>query len=124
MVEREVASMNIDIQSCAFMATEAPADHARRRLRFVMARHGERIERILVKLGEMNGTFGPHGKYCRIQVDLVDAPPVVSLDTGADFDDVIDRAVDRAGRAALKHLRRTRVATAEPGFASTEHSAR
>jgi putative sigma-54 modulation protein len=106
--------MNIDIQCSALTTTdEAAVDHARRRLRFVMTRHSDRIQRIVVRLGDMRGTFGQHGMYCRIRVELLEAPCVESLDTGADLYDLIDRAVDRSGRAVLKHLRRAHVAMAE-----------
>jgi len=107
--------MNIDIQCCALAATDAPADHAERRLRFVMTRHSDRIQRIVINLGDIAGSFARSGSYCRIRVDLVDAPPVVSYDTGADIYALIDRSVDQAGRAVLKHLRRTGVLTARNG---------
>ena len=98
--------MNVDIDFCALTANDGPAAHAKQRLGFVMARHHDRIQRIQVRLGDIDGTFGQHGKYCRIQVDLVDALPVGCLYIGANFDELIDRAVDRAGRAVLQRLRR------------------
>lgn len=103
--------MNVDIDCCVLMVNDGPADHAKRRLGFVMTRHQDHIQKIHVKLGDMEGTFGQHGKYCRIKVDLVDAPPVGCLYIGSDFDELIDRAVDRAGRAVLKRLRSAYVGT-------------
>lgn len=100
--------MNIDIHCLPRMITDALSSHARRRVHFVMARHTDRIQRIVVRLGDMTGTRGKQGKYCRIQVDLIDAQPVLNHDTGADLYEVIDRAVDRAGRAVVKHLDKPR----------------
>jgi putative sigma-54 modulation protein len=94
--------MNIDFQS---RASTAEADHARRQLRFVMTRHSNRIQRILVRMGDMKGPRGSPANYCRIRVELLDARPIDSHDTGADLYDVIDRAVGRAARAVSRQER-------------------
>ena len=41
--------MNVDIQSLGFPITGALSDHVRRRLRFVLTRQSDRIERVVVK---------------------------------------------------------------------------
>ena len=95
--------MYIDIQCHA--STAAEADHARRQIRFAMTRHSNRIQRILVRLGDVEGRRGSPANYCRIRVELIDAQPVDSLDTGGDLYDVIDRAVGRAARAVIRQKR-------------------
>jgi ribosome-associated translation inhibitor RaiA len=100
--------MNVDIRCLPRMTTDALSDHARRRVHFVMTRHTDRIQRIVVRLGEMTGTRGKQGKYCRIHVDLIDAQPVLNHETGADLYEVIDRTIDRAGRAVVQHLDKPR----------------
>ena len=100
--------MNFDIQSLGFPITAALSDHARRRLRFGLTRHGDRIQRIVVRLGDENGPRGGVDKFCRIQVYLVNAPAAVIEDIGPDLYVVIDRAADRAGRLVVKHLDRSR----------------
>ena len=100
--------MNFDIQSLGFPITAALSDHARRRLRFGLTRHGDRIQRIVVRLGDENGPRGGVDKFCRIQVYLVNAPVAVIEDIGPDLYVVIDRAADRAGRLVVKHLDRSR----------------
>ena len=100
--------MNFDIQSLGFPITAALSDHARRRLRFGLTRHGDRIQRVVVRLGDENGPRGGVDKFCRIQVYLIDAPVVVIQDIGPDLYAVIDRAADRAGRLVVKHLDRSR----------------
>lgn len=42
--------MNIYIRSAGFPVTAASADHAGRRLRFVLTRHSDRIQRVMVRL--------------------------------------------------------------------------
>jgi len=101
--------MYVDIQSLGFPITVALADHAKRRLRFVLTRHSDRIQRVVVRLGDENGPRGGVDKFCRLQVYLSDAPVAVIDDIGPDLYDVIDRATDRVGRVVVKHLYRSRV---------------
>ena len=102
-------NMNIDIQSQDFPLTSALLDHAKRRLRFVLMRRSDRIQRVVVRLGDNNGPRGGVDKFCRIQVYLVDAHTAVIEDIGLDMYAVIDRATDRVGRVVVKHLERSRV---------------
>ena len=102
-------NMNIDIQSQGFPLTSALSDHAKRRLRFVLTRRSDRIQRVIVHLGDRNGPRGGIDKFCRIQVYLVDAQVAVIKDIGLDMYAVIDRAADRVGRVVGKHLERSRI---------------
>ena len=101
--------MNIDIQSQDFPLTSALFDHAERRLRFVLIRRIDRIQRVVVRLGDNNGPRGGIDKFCRIQVYLLDAHMAVIEDIGLDMYAVIDRAADRVGRVVVKHLDRSRI---------------
>jgi len=99
--------MIVDIHGQGFTVTPALAEHVRRRLGFVLARHSDRIRRVAVRVGDENGPRGGVDKYCRIQVRLLDAPGGVVRDVGADMYVTIDRAADRIGRVVVKHLDRT-----------------
>ena len=98
--------MNVDIHGQGFAVTQALADYVRRRLGFVLARHGDRILRVSVRVGDENGPRGGVDKFCRIQVHLLDAPVAAIEDIGADLYAVIDRAADRVGRVVVKHIDR------------------
>jgi ribosome-associated translation inhibitor RaiA len=100
--------MNVNIQSRGFRTTASLAQHAERRLHSAIARHGARIQRVLVRLGDSNGPRGGVDKFCRIHVYLVDAPAAVIHDVGVDLYEVIDRAVERAARAVSRHIERAR----------------
>lgn len=86
-------------------AADALADHARRRLLYVLMRRQDRVRRVEVRLGDTRSRRGLQDRYCLIQVQLTDAPAVTVVDGGADLYDVIDRAADRAGRLAGDRLR-------------------
>ena len=101
--------MNFDIQSQGFPLTAALADYSGRRLRFVLTHHGDRIRRIVVRLGDINGPRGDIDKFCRIQVHLSDAPLAAIEEIGSDMYAVINRAADRVGRVVVKQLERSRI---------------
>lgn len=103
-------NMNIDIQSVRVPMTTAMSDHATRRLGFVMSRHADRVQRVVVRFGESSRRRVGADKFCRIRVYLVDAPVAVIADVGADLYAVIDRAADRVGRVVVKQLGRSRFA--------------
>ena len=100
--------MHIDIQSLGFPITGALTNHARRRLQFVLTRRSDRIQRVVVRLGDENGPRGGVDKFCRIQVRLLNAPVAVIEEVSSELYAVIDRATDRVGRVVVKHLDRLR----------------
>lgn len=101
--------MNIHIQSLGFSITAALAEHAKRRLQFVLTRRSACIQRVVMRVGDENGPRGGVDKFCRIQVYLLDAPLAAVEDVGCDLYAVIDRATDRVGRVVVKHLDRSRL---------------
>ena len=98
--------MRIDIQGRGFSLTAPLLDHTRRRLRFALTRTSDRIKRVVVRLGDTNGPRGGEDKFCRMQVYLEGAPPVLIEDAGADLYAVIDRVAERAGRNVAKRVDR------------------
>ena len=98
--------MRIDIQARGFSLTAPLVDHTQRRLRFALTRSGDRIKRVVVRLGDSNGPRGGADKFCRMQVYLEHAPPVLIEDAGADLYAVIDRVAERAGRNVAKRVNR------------------
>lgn len=98
--------MRINIQGLGFPLTAALLDHTERRLRFALTRTSDRIKRVVVRLGETNVSRGGEDQFCRMQVYLEHAAPVLIEDTGADLYAVIDRVAERAGRNVAKHVDR------------------
>jgi len=106
--------MRIDIQARGFPLTAPLLDHTERRLRFALTRIRSRITRVVVRLGDANGPRGGSDKFCRMQVYLEHAPPILIEDVGTDLYAVIDRAAERAGRNVAKHVDRLRESSRLP----------
>ena len=98
--------MRIDVQGLGFPLTAALLNHTERRLRFALTRTSDRISRVVVRLGDANGTRGGEDKFCRMQIHLERAAPVLIEDAGGDLYAVIDRVAERAGRNVAKRIHR------------------
>jgi len=109
--------MQIDIQAHNFSLTKALRSYIKRRLGFALSTRDEHIQRVMVRLSDINGPRGGEDKCCQIQVVLPQLPDVVIEDTEADLYAAIDRAADRAGRTVGRRLERHR----DRGRSSGQH---
>ena len=100
--------MLIDIQARNFSLTNALRGHIERRLAFALSSRDEHIQRIVVRLSDVNGPRGGEDKCCHIQVMLPKLTDVVIEDIEVDMYVAIDRAADRAGRTVNRRLARQR----------------
>ncbi len=98
--------MQIDIKTHRFPLTDALRSHARRRLYYALSSIDEPIQRVVVRLSDVNGPRGGMDKRCRLQLVLAGLPDVIVEDTQADLYVAIDRASDRAGRTLVRRLER------------------
>jgi len=98
--------MRIDIRSLDFPLTRDLRKYAERRLRFALARAGDRIRVVQVRFSDVNGPRGGIDKRCRIQVSLNGPALVVIEDIEPGLYLAIDRAADRAGRSVMRRLAR------------------
>ena len=98
--------MQVDIQARDFSLTNALRIHAERRLRFALSCCDDHIQRIVMRLSDINGPRGGADKRCHLQVVLKGLPDVVIEDTEADLYVAIDRATDRAGRTVVRKIDR------------------
>jgi ribosomal subunit interface protein len=100
--------MQIDIQARQFSLTDALRSHAEWRLRFALTYFDNHIQRVVMRLSDINGPRGGTDKRCHLQVVLKGLPDVVIEDTEDDLYVAIDRATDRAGRTVERRLARQR----------------
>ena len=98
--------MQIDIQARHFTLTNALRSHAERRLRFALTCCDDHIQRVVMRLSDINGPRGGADKRCHLQVVLAGLPNVVIEDVEADLYVAIDRATDRARRTLVRKIDR------------------
>ncbi len=98
--------MQIDIQTRNFHLTSALRSYAERRLRFSLTCADNHVQRVVVRLSDINGPRGGEDKRCHLQVVLSGLPEVVVEDIEADLYFAIDRAADRAGRTVMRKIGR------------------
>ena len=100
--------MRFDMQSRGFVLTDALREYTGRRLKFALARAGDRIRQVTVRLSDVNGPRGGIDKACSIQVTLNGLASVMTEDTEADLYLAIDRAAARTGRSVARLVARRR----------------
>ena len=100
--------MQIDIQARSFELTNALRGHIERRLAYALSTKSEYIQRVVVRLSDINGPRGGEDKCCFIQVILPQLTDVIIEDTEMDMYAAIDRATARAGRSVGRRLNRQR----------------
>jgi len=99
--------MQIEIQARNFSLTRAMRTYIERRLGFALSRCYRHVNRILVRLSDINGPRSGNDKSCHLEVFLPGQAVVVE-DTEADLYVAINRASSRAGRTVMRQLRRRR----------------
>lgn len=89
-----------------------PDDRAyiRRKLGMKLGKFARSVERISVRLEDVNGPRGGVDHHCRIKVVLSGLPSVVYEQRGASLPAVVDRAIAGMERAVRRSLRRKRMA--------------
>ena len=98
--------MQIDIQSRGFTLTDALLGYAKRRLHFAMSKCSDQINRVVIRLSDINGPRGGADKRCHVQVVMTGMPDVVVEDTEVNLYDAIDRAIDRTSRTVGRKIDR------------------
>jgi len=98
--------VKILIKASNFSLTDTLHFYAERRLRFALTSCDAYIQRIVMRLSDINGPRGGVDKCCRVQVILDGLPDVVVNDIEADLYIAIDRAANRAGRTVRRRLTR------------------
>lgn len=101
-------NIQIDIQARNFSLTKSLRSHIDRRLRFSLGTRDKHIQRVVVRLSDINGPRGGEDKSCQIQVILPHLKDVIVEDIEADMYVAIDRATDRVSCAVGRRLSKQR----------------
>ncbi|MDP3824201.1 MAG: HPF/RaiA family ribosome-associated protein [Burkholderiales bacterium] len=96
--------MQIAIRSSHLNLQPEQRQQIQRRASFALARLSAVIRRVEVSLADTNGPRGRVDKRCRVLVHLDGGAAAFVEDHDSDLATLIDRAMDRAGRAAHKRV--------------------
>jgi ribosomal subunit interface protein len=100
--------MRVTIQTNGFEMTGALRSYTEHRLASALGWAREHMYKLGVSLSDINGPRGGVDKRCKIQVQLGSGREVIIENVEADLYVAIDRAVDRADRAVVKQVERSR----------------
>ncbi len=83
-------------------------DHIERRLRFALARFGDRVERVIVFLQDNNGPKGGVDKVCRILAKVQGCGAIMATVADSEWTAAVDRASARIGHTLSRQIGRLR----------------
>lgn len=83
-------------------------DHIERRLRFALARLGDRVERVIVILQDNNGPKGGVDKECRILAKAQGCGAIMATVADSEWTAAVDRATTRIGHTLSRKIGRLR----------------
>ena len=83
--------------------------HLKRRLATKLGKCAPSIERVSIRVGDVNGPRGGVDQVCRISVALIRLPPVVVEARDASLEAAIDDAITRTERAVRRSVQRRRM---------------
>jgi putative sigma-54 modulation protein len=100
--------MRVAIQSSGFAMTNALRLSTEHRLATALGWARGHMRKLAVWLSDVNGPRGGIDKRCKIQVQLDNGREVIIEEREADLYAAIDRAAERADRAIVRQVERTR----------------
>lgn len=100
--------MHIVTHASGFAVTDSNIQFLHRRLHFALDRLSDSIQRVVVRLSDINGHRGGIDKRCQLQVQLQGMPDVLIEDVQPDLYLAITRSVERAARTVTRRIARAR----------------
>jgi len=98
--------MKIHIQTHYFSLTDAMRNHAERKILFALASFDDHIQKVVMRLSDINGPRKGADKRCQLQILLNGLPCVVIEDIETNLYVAINRATDRAGITVNRRINR------------------
>jgi ribosomal subunit interface protein len=100
--------MRMIIHTSGFDITDALRSYTEQRLRTALGWANYQIRKLAVSLSDINGPRGGIDKVCKLQVQLANGREIIIEDAEADLYAAIDRAAERADRAIVRQIERSR----------------
>ena len=100
--------MHVELKTNAVEMVEDLQHRIDRRLRFALARFGDRISRVVVYLSDLNGPKGGIDKSVRVLTRIDGIGLVVAMVVDCDWNVAVDRASHQIGQNVARALIRQR----------------
>ena len=96
----------VEVRGQRHHLTEELRIRVERRVQFALGRFGHRIDRVIVRLKDINAPHGNTHTWCGIEVSGLPSWRVIVGDADADLYTAIDLAAHRASRSVVRTLER------------------
>lgn len=100
--------MNMDIQGVNLDLTDAIIEHTQRRVSAALDQHADDVQRVEVRLRDLNGPKGGVDMQCDISVKLSTGDEVLIKKTEADLYSVVSHAADSLKVSVNRKLERVK----------------
>jgi putative sigma-54 modulation protein len=100
--------MRIEIHSSSFRLTDELRAFVERRIHFAFNWNHLRLQKITLRLDDINGPKHGIDKSCSIQIPMLYTNPIVIKEVQSDLYVAIDRAIERAAQTLSRKISRNR----------------
>lgn len=106
--------MRWELKSTDVRVPENLKERIDRRLRFSLSRFGDRVDRIVVFLRDLNGPKGGIDKSVRVLVRIEGVGIALAMVVDSEWEIAVDRAADRIGMNVARQIIRHRQRSSRP----------
>lgn len=114
--------MEMIIQSQGFKLTPALKSFTRDQVTRAMGSCSGEIQRVVIRLRDINGPKGGNDKYCSVEIKFSNHPITVVKKTSSDMYFSVRKTASQAARTALRQLKRRRVMRFRQNLKSKRHN--
>lgn len=100
--------MQIETRIRSIDLVSALRSYIERRVYFAVGRFDHLVERVTVRVNDLNGPRGGIDQCCRVRVDLIPAGHIDAREVHEDLWAAVDGAADKVGRSIARELSRIR----------------
>lgn len=100
--------MEMTVQTQGFKLTRSLEQFTQYHIHKTLKCCSENIERVVVRLKDINGPKGGDDKHCSVEIKLAHKPVMIITKTSGDMYQGIRQTTKRAARTAMRQLKRRR----------------
>jgi putative sigma-54 modulation protein len=100
--------MNMTIQTQGFKLTRPLEQFTRHQVTKALRCCSDNVERVVVRLKDINGPKGGEDKHCIVEIKLSSKPKLVITKTSSDMYNSVRQTTKKVARTALRQLKKRR----------------